>query len=69
MRVDLMTEIGVLNVVVGYAPTEQSEDEERDLYYQQLVLSKQKTGSLVIVFGNFNARIGQKRSPLTGNFG
>ena len=32
-------------------------------------LSKQKTGSLVIVLGDFNARIGQKRSPLTGNFG
>ena len=55
--------------VVGYAPTEQSEDEEKDLYYQQLDLAMQKTGSLVIVLGDFNARIGQKRSPLTGDFG
>ena len=52
MRVDLMTERGVLNVVVGYAPTEQSEDEEKDLYYQQLDLAMQKTGSLVIVWGS-----------------
>ncbi len=33
MRVDLVTERGVLSVVVGYTPTEQSEDEEKDLYY------------------------------------
>ena len=69
MRVDLMTEKGVLSVVVGYAPSEQSKDEEKDLYYQQLDLAMQKTGSLVIVLGDFNARIGQKRSPITGNFG
>ena len=69
MRVDLMTEKGVLSVVVEYAPSEQSKDEEKDLYYQQLDLAMQKNGSLVIVLGDFNARIGQERSPITGNFG
>ena len=29
----------------------------------------QKTGYLVIVLGDFNAKIGQKRSPLTGAYG
>ena len=47
-----------LVLVVAYAPTEQSEEKEKDGFYETLSETYQATrGDLVIVAGDFNARL------------
>lgn len=65
MRADFL----VLSVVVGCAPTKQSDQEEKELFYQRLDAAMQMTGSLVVVIGRFIARVGEKLSQATGSFG
>ena len=58
-----------MNVIVGYAPTEQCEEVVKDEFYQQLDVAMHKTGSLVVVLGDFNARLGKAVSKVVGQFG
>lgn len=49
-----------LNVVKCYAPTNDSNDETKEIFYNRLqsVLDKQKNKDVVILMGDFNAKIG-----------
>ena len=49
MRVVFLTDRGVLSVVIGYGPTEQSSEEEKDIFYQLLDEAMERTGSLTIL--------------------
>ena len=69
LRADFLTDKGILNAIVGYAPTEQCEDVVKDESYQQLDVAMHKTGSLVVVLGDFNARLGKTVSKVVGQFG
>ena len=66
LRADFLIDKGILNVIVGYAPTEQCEDVVKDESYQQLDVAMHKTGSLVVVLGDFNARLGTAVSKVVG---
>ncbi|XP_039287839.1 uncharacterized protein LOC120352189 [Nilaparvata lugens] len=52
-----------LFVIQVHAPTSDSAEEEVDLFYDMLdnLLSSKTTGEKVIIFGDFNARIGKSR--------
>ena len=69
LRADFLTDKGILNVIVGYAPTEQCEEVVKEEFYQQLDVAMHKTGSLVVVLGDFNARLGKAVSKVVGQFG
>ena len=49
-------------------PTEQCEDGVKDGFCQQLDVAKHKTGLLVVVLGEFNARFGKAVSKVVGQF-
>ncbi|XP_062521774.1 craniofacial development protein 2-like [Corticium candelabrum] len=68
LRADFVTDKGILNVIVGYAPTEIFEEIVKDEFYQQLHVAMHKTGSLVVVLGDFNARLGTVVSKVVGQF-
>ena len=69
LRADFLTDKGILNVIVGYAPAEKCEEVVKDEFYQQLDVAMHKTGSLVVVLGDFNARLGKAFSKVFGQFG
>ena len=69
LHADFLTDKGILNVIVGYALTEQCEEVVKDEFYQQLDVAMHKTGSLVIVLDDFNARLGNAVSKVVGQFG
>ena len=68
LRSDFLTDKGILNVIAGYAPTEQCEEVVKEEFYQQLAVAMHKTGSLVLVLGGFNARLGKVVSKVVGQF-
>ena len=57
---------GYWNVVVCYASAEQCEDVVKHDFYQQLDVVIHKTGSLVVVLSDFNARLGKAVSKVVG---
>ena len=57
---------GYLNVVVCYTSAEQCEDVVKHDFYQQLDVVIHKTGSLVVVLSDFNARLGKAVLKVVG---
>ena len=49
-----------LNIIQGYAPTNDAEEEKKDDFYQQLqaVLDRRGAKDITILMGDFNAKIG-----------
>ena len=60
LRADFLTDKGILNVIVGYSPTEQCKVVVKNDFYRQLYVAKHKEGSLVVVLGDFKARLGRQ---------
>ena len=68
------TQIGYMTICQVYAPTADSSDEELDNFYSQLQLSVDgtPTGDMLIVMGDFNAKVGQQWEDgegMVGKFG
>ncbi len=50
-----------MNVVLGYAPTNDSSEDDKDSFYSQLsgILEKLRNRDINIIMGNFNTKIGK----------
>ena len=62
-----------LQMIHGYAPTANSEEEEAETFYEDLITARrQEKAQFVIITGDFNAKIGKKEQGDTqyiGHFG
>ena len=52
-----------INIIQAYAPTADNSDEEHETFYNDLELAKShfKSQEIVIVMGDFNAKVGGER--------
>ena len=60
LSAEFLTHMGPLAMVVAYAPTENSASEEKESFFAELEEVLRCTNGLVIVMGDFNARIGRQ---------
>ena len=61
-----------MTIIQLYARTAESDDEDIDLFYEQLDEAKRqcKSQDIVIVMGDLNAKVGNEEIPtVTGKFG
>ena len=56
--------MGTLTVISVYAPTDQADGQDKDLFYLQLssVVEGCKAGEIPLLLGDFNARVGPERA-------
>ena len=64
LTVEFLTQMGPLVVVVAYAPTENSGNDEKDSFYEELEEVMRSINGLLMVIGDFSVRIGRQ---LNGN--
>ncbi|XKL62987.1 hypothetical protein PGB90_005351 [Kerria lacca] len=60
-----------VNIIQVYASTADSLEEEAEKFYDDLenALSITKSFEITIIMGDFNAKVGEEISPVTGNYG
>ena len=56
--------MGALTIISAYAPTNQADSQDKDLFYQQLASAVEgcKASETPVLLGDFNARVGSERS-------
>lgn len=61
MMIQLQTKIGRMNLIQVYAPTADKNDDEIEIFYEQLqyILKLTKKRDVTIVMGDYNAKIGE----------
>ena len=64
MSLRLRHTMGTLTVISVYAPTDQADGQDKDLFYLQLssVVEGCKAGEIPLLLGDFNARVGSERA-------
>ena len=66
---EFLTRMGPLAIVVAYGPTENSVSEEKEHFIADLEEVMRRINGLVIVMGDFNARIGRQLKGVVGPHG
>ena len=69
LAAEFLTQVGPLQVVVAYAPTNQGSEEEKDQFYDELDCVVTRGNGRVMVMGDFNASVSEKLHGVVGIHG
>ena len=68
-KVEVLTRIGPMTILVVYAPTNQTSEEVKEQFYTDLDGVMTKTNGLTMVLGDFNASVGDSVPGVVGPHG
>ena len=66
MTAEFLSQVGPLRIVVVYAPTEDSNEEDKEQFYSELDGVMHNMNGLTMVMGDFNASIGESVDGVVG---
>ena len=69
LTAEVLTRIGPLAIIVGYAPTNQASEEVKEQFYADLDGVMTKTNGLTMLLGDFNASLGDSVPGVVGPHG
>ena len=69
LSAEVLTRIGPLAIIVGYAPTNQASEEVKEQFYADLDGVMTKTNGLTMLLGDFNASLGDSVPGVVGPHG
>ena len=69
LAAEFLTKVGLLLIVVAYAPTDQDSTEEKDRFYSDLDRVMSNGNGLAMVMGDFNASVSERMKRVVGPHG
>ena len=66
LTAEVLTHVGLLAIIVAYAPTNQASEEMKDQFYADFDEVMTKTNGLTMVLGDFNASLGDNVPGIDG---
>ena len=67
LTAEFLSQVGPLMIVVVYAPTEDSSEDDKEQFYSELDGVMRKANGLTMVMGDFNASIGESVQGVVGS--